>query len=195
MRWRRRWRRGSARSSCAWPRPGRCRPGTASTCRTRVRCADQGEGDLGARMARAVRRVTRRRGRAGRVLLIGTDCPGTDGRGHRARPHAQLARPRRGARARRSMAATRCWACARIARAVPRHGLEHVGGGRRDPAPPGRARPARLARRRRCTTSTSRPIGSICLLDDISLYINVHPSVKRKLCRTTTATSSRARPT
>jgi hypothetical protein len=38
-------------------------------------CSDQGEGDLGARMARAVRRVTA--GADARpVLLMGTDCPG-----------------------------------------------------------------------------------------------------------------------
>ncbi len=40
-----------------------------------VQCTDQGEGDLGERMARAVQRVTPKpQGRP--ILLMGTDCPG-----------------------------------------------------------------------------------------------------------------------
>ena len=39
-----------------------------------VQRTDQGEGDLGARMARAVRRVTADHGQP--VLLMGSDCPG-----------------------------------------------------------------------------------------------------------------------
>ena len=40
-----------------------------------VRISDQGEGDLGSRMARVARRVT---AEGDAVLLIGTDCPGLD---------------------------------------------------------------------------------------------------------------------
>lgn len=41
-----------------------------------ISCTDQGEGDLGARMARAVQRVTT--GLQQPVLLFGTDCPALD---------------------------------------------------------------------------------------------------------------------
>ena len=44
---------------------------------TAVQLTDQGEGDLGERMARAARRVT---GSGEAVLLIGTDCPGLGAR-------------------------------------------------------------------------------------------------------------------
>jgi len=40
-----------------------------------VACSDQGNGDLGERMARAVQRVT---GAGESILLIGTDCPALD---------------------------------------------------------------------------------------------------------------------
>jgi rSAM/selenodomain-associated transferase 1 len=51
------------------------RPGKGLNGRTGLQCTDQGEGDLGARMARAVHRVTTGR-TAMPVLLMGTDCPG-----------------------------------------------------------------------------------------------------------------------
>lgn len=41
----------------------------------RIRCTDQGEGDLGERLARAARRVLLL---GERLLLIGTDCPALD---------------------------------------------------------------------------------------------------------------------
>ena len=50
-----------------------------------VRHADQGEGDLGRRLARAVLRVT---GAGENILLIGTDCPALDHRKLRAAAQA-----------------------------------------------------------------------------------------------------------
>ncbi len=46
---------------------------------TGIVCSDQGHGDLGQRMARAVDRVTATKGQA--VLLMGTDCPGLTAKG------------------------------------------------------------------------------------------------------------------
>jgi rSAM/selenodomain-associated transferase 1 len=49
-------------------------PDPASWYRGPAETAGQGEGDLGARLARAARRMIER----GPLLLIGTDCPGLD---------------------------------------------------------------------------------------------------------------------
>jgi rSAM/selenodomain-associated transferase 1 len=60
---------------CATPEPGH--PAWARFLPSGVRLSDQGEGDLGQRLAAAVERVV---GDGERVLLIGTDCPGLDGK-------------------------------------------------------------------------------------------------------------------
>jgi hypothetical protein len=58
---------------CADPDPGS--PEWAGLLPGDVEVSAQGDGDLGARMARAARRTI---DRGERVLLIGTDCPGLD---------------------------------------------------------------------------------------------------------------------
>ena len=59
---------------CATPEPGD--PEWAGSLPAGVGLSDQGEGDLGQRLAAAVERVI---GSGERVLLIGTDCPALDG--------------------------------------------------------------------------------------------------------------------
>ena len=59
---------------CATPHPGD--PQWSGLLPAGVRVSDQGEGDLGERLASAARRVI---GDGERILLIGTDCPDLDG--------------------------------------------------------------------------------------------------------------------
>lgn len=59
---------------CATPHPGD--PEWNGLLPTGVCVSDQGEGDLGQRLASAARRVI---GEGERILLIGTDCPDLDG--------------------------------------------------------------------------------------------------------------------
>lgn len=58
---------------CATPYPGD--PQWSGLLPTGIRVSDQGEGDLGERLASAARRVIRD---GERILLIGTDCPSLD---------------------------------------------------------------------------------------------------------------------
>lgn len=73
-RWRKRWLRAVPVSSCA-PAPAPGSAAWAAAVGPAVCWTEQGEGDLGARMARAASGVL---AAGDAVVLIGTDCPALD---------------------------------------------------------------------------------------------------------------------